>query len=232
MSRIYFPSEGVRSWQRLLADPLLHWKPGYSAMTLASAWEAASGLPPEITRMLEVIGPNPELLMAIPEHKVPLPGARRGESQSDVFALLRAGDRTIAAAIEGKVDEPFDRRLGEWLVDASPGKRERLDFLCDLLSLNQPLPNDIHYQLLHRAAAAVIEARRFKTDAACMIVHSFSPTGRWFDAFARFVELFGRKAEKETLIALRPEGSPPLYVGWAAGDLRFLAPVREETGSK
>ncbi len=172
--------------------------------------------------MLQTIGDAPELLLSIPEHKVPLPGAQRGESQNDLFALVRAGSNTVAVAIEGKVNEPFDQPLGKWLVNASPGKLQRLAYLCDLLGLAQPLPLDLHYQLLHRTASAVIEARRFKTDEAAMIVHSFSPERLWFDAFAHFVALFGVAAVPDKLVAIRPTGTPPLYVGWASGDRAFL----------
>lgn len=198
-------------------------------MTLATCWEAAKGLPAEIASMFAEFGSPVELLAAIPEYKVPLPGAKRGESQSDVFALIRAGDRTIAATIEGKVDEPFDKPLGEWLAGASEGKRERLAAICELLGLTQPLPGEVYYQLLHRAAAAIIEARRFKTDAACMIVHTFSSSGKWFDAFERFVALFEQPAQRDRLLLVRPQGRPPLYVGWVAGDQRFLA-SKNKTG--
>jgi hypothetical protein len=191
-------------------------------MTLANCWETAAGLPPEIVRIIEPLG-TPELLIALPEHKVPLPGAKRGDSQSDIFALVRAGEKTIAMTIEGKVDEPFDKLVCEWLVKASEGKRQRLTYIRELLGLSEDGIDGVYYQLLHRAAAAVIEARRFKTDVACMIVHSFSPTKRWFDAFAAFVELFGQRAEPNKLIPLRPSGTPPLYTGWATGDERFLA---------
>jgi putative transposase len=37
--------------------------------------------------------------------------------------------------IEGKVEEPFGQLLGEWKANASPGKRQRLTFLCDRLRL-------------------------------------------------------------------------------------------------
>jgi hypothetical protein len=180
-------------------------------------------MPPEIARMFAEHGINPELLLALPEHKVPLPGSGRGESQSDLFVMIRTADRTFAVTIEGKVDETFDKPLGDWLLDASPGKLERIDFICDLLGLRQPVPSDVYYQLLHRTAAAIIEARRFKTDAACMIVHSFSPTRKWYAAFERFAYLFGVSAEPGRLLLIRPDGLPPVYVGWAAGDPRFLA---------
>jgi hypothetical protein len=224
MTRIYVPSQGSDSWRILLADPDKHWRTRFSAKNLACCWEAAQGrMPREIAELFAEQGANPELLLALPEHKVPLAGSKRGDSQSDLFALIRAGDKTFAATIEGKVDEPFDRSLGEWLDGASPGKRERLAFICDLLGLTLPLPNKVYYQLLHRTAAAVIEARRFKTDAACMIVHSFSPTRKWYAAFEVFATLFGVPAKPNRLLLIRPDGLPPLYVAWAAGDPKFLA---------
>lgn len=75
---------------------------------------------------------------------MPLPGASRGESQNDVFALVRVNGNTLAMAIEGKVDEPFAEPLGEWLQNASDGKRERLGFICELLGLKLPLADHIH----------------------------------------------------------------------------------------
>jgi len=173
MSRVYIPTTGPADWQRLLAHPDKHWRSGFSAKTLAHCWEDANGLPREIASMLKPHGGDVELLLATPEHKVPLPGASRGQSQNDVFALARAGDRTFAIMVEGKVQESFGEPLGDWLRNASAGKHQRLAFIADRLGLTLPLPGHIYYQLLHRAASAVIEAGRFKTDAAAMIVHSF-----------------------------------------------------------
>jgi hypothetical protein len=65
MAHIYVPSVGAESWRSLLADPEKHWKTGFSAKTLAHAWESAGGLPPEISRLF---GANAELLLALPEH--------------------------------------------------------------------------------------------------------------------------------------------------------------------
>jgi hypothetical protein len=229
VSRIYLPTSNPSDWRRLLADPSKQWRSGFSAKTLAHSWEAAGGLPPEIALMLRVLGGEPDLLLALPEHKVPLPGGSRGESQNDLFALVRVGERTLALTIEGKVDEPFGQLLGEWKANASAGKRQRLAFLCDRLGLpEEQLPPDLHYQLLHRTVSALIEADRFKTDAAAMIVHSFSPQHRWFEAFAHFVSLFGCTAEPGGLIPVRPDTDRPLYLGWACGDSRFLAAGEEQ----
>lgn len=168
-----------------------------------------------------MFGGSATLLLAIPEHKVPLPGGSR-PSQTDLFAILRREDRTISCAIEGKVAEAFGPTLGDWLKDHSSGKAERLAYLCGLLGLVQPLPETLRYQLLHRSASAIIEARRFKTDDAAMIVHSFSKDDLWFDDFARFAELFGLQATKNRLLTFALPTGMPMHLGWVTGDPKFL----------
>lgn len=222
MSEIYVPSIGPDDWKCHLADPDKQWKRGYSARTLAYCWEEANGFPPEIAALFESFGHKSELLLAIPEHKVPLPGASRGESQNDLFALARIGDMTFAITVEGKVNESFGVPLHAWLQDASEGKKVRLDYICKKLGLATLPSGEIYYQLLHRAASAVIEAERFKTDSAAMIVHSFSPERLWYPEFARFASLFDTEVAPDHLVAVRPTGRPPLYIGWACGDLHFL----------
>jgi hypothetical protein len=225
--KVYIPTTGPDDWQRFLADSAKQWRTGFSAKTLAYCWECANGgLPNEIASMLRPYGGEVELLLAIPEYRVALPGASRGESQSDIFALARAGHRTFAITVEGKVNEPFSETVGDWLQTASDGQRERLAFMCDLLGLTLPLPDHIHYKLLHRTASAVVEARRFKTDAAAMIVHSFSRERMRFGDFAQFASLFDTPKEitvADRLVAVRANARPPLYLGWACGDCRFLS---------
>jgi len=87
----------------LLADPNKHWETGHSAKALACCWEHAEGLPKEIADILRTDENKPELLLAIPEHKVQLRGSSLGASQNDLFALIRVGFRTIAVTVEGKV---------------------------------------------------------------------------------------------------------------------------------
>ena len=89
--KVYIPTTGPDDWQRFLADPAKQWRTGFSAKTLAYCWECADGgLPNEIASMLRPHGGEVELLLAIPEYRVALPGAFRVESQSDIFALARA----------------------------------------------------------------------------------------------------------------------------------------------
>jgi hypothetical protein len=76
----------------------------------------------------------------------------------------------------GKVAEPFGEIISEWKTRDLGGKQKRLRFLCDKLMLNVRAVNDIHYQLLHRTAAVVTEARRFNAPIALMFVHAFKKT--------------------------------------------------------
>ena len=168
-----------------------------------------------------LFGGAADLLIAIPEHKVKLPGGRR-ESQNDLFALVRDGPRIWAATIEGKVNEVFGPTMGEWFADPSSGKRERLSYICELLGLLEPLPKEIRYQLLHRTASAIVEAERFKTDGAAMIVHSFSPERMWFDDFAAFLALFGLAAAPGKAFFVTLPSGRDLMLGWATGDPVYL----------
>ena len=161
MTAIFIPTSGPESWKTLLADPELHWRKGYSARSLAQCWEAADGLPEEISALVrsrEEFGTSlPELLVAFPEWKVPLPGGTR-ESQNDVFALVRAGGQTLAIAVEGKVSEPFGPIVEKWISERTPGKETRLNYLCELLGISSDKTLKLRYQLLHRTASAIIEA--------------------------------------------------------------------------
>lgn len=187
-------------------------------MAAALCWEAADGVPAEISALL---GGSVELLLAIPEHKVPLPGGGRA-SQCDVFALVRVSGDTMALAVEAKVQEPFGPTIGEWMIGASTGKIARLRFICDLLGLKDPPPDALRYQLFHRTASAIIEAQRFKTDRAAMIVQSFSQEHRWFEDFHAFAGLFGKALEPGGAVTFAVRSNLPLTLGWAVGSKAFL----------
>ncbi len=221
MSKILVPSQGQDDWKRFLAQPDLHWKTGYSARTLAHSWEAAKTIPLEVAAVMSDAFGQPDLLFAVPEHKTLLPGGTR-ESQSDVLALVRHPGGLACYTIEGKVDEPFGPTVGEWSVDASPGKIERLAHICGLLGLSK-CPPDVRYQLMHRTASALIEAERFDAKLAGMIVHSFSPERRWYDEFVRFGSLLGCEIEPDKAAKITVPSGKSLMIGWAAGDQRFRA---------
>lgn len=223
MTRIYVPSRGPDDWKALLADPNRQWAKGYSARTLAKCWESAQGFPPEIK---QVFSQHPQFnklepLLIFPEWKVSLPGGKR-PSQNDIFVLASTGDSLVSITVEGKVSEDFNIPLGDWQKGASPGKLKRLEFLVRELGLRSPIQNEIRYQLLHRAASAIIEAKKFRANHAMMLIHSFSPTNEWFENFEAFVSLFGLPPKVGHLFSVLNPGKISFHMAWVHGDESFL----------
>lgn len=226
MNRIYRPATSLDDWRLGLADPKKQWRAGFSAMATAQSWQAANGtLPPEIARLFD---PEPELLFAVPEHKVALPGGAR-ESQCDVFALIRSGTRPIATAIEAKVNEPFGDTVDTWYASPTSGRTERLSALCAWLGLPFPCDPALRYQLLHRTGAAIVEARRFGLGRAAMIVQSFAPDARWIEDFQMFASALGLTLGRDQSASCRLPCGIELTLGWATGDPMFLNDLTEGT---
>jgi hypothetical protein len=219
MTRFFVGRDSPESWAKGLARPQ-HWKPRYSAHSLAYTWHPANGFPAEVRSAFdrEATGTlaGLELVAGIPEYKVALPGGSTA-SQTDLFVLARSTrDETVAIAVEGKAGEAFgDKTVSEWRVGASPGKDERLAFLLGVLGL----PDDAslsgtRYQLLHRTASALIEAGRLGADHAVMLVHAFGEQpAENFEAFRSFASLLGADVDRGMVV--RAERSPrSLFVGW------------------
>jgi len=223
MSRIFVPSSGLGDWQRLLADPEKHWARGYSARALAHCWENAQGFPPEICKVLAqslaLAGAEP--LLILPEWKVPLPGGSK-PSQNDVWVLAKSDAGLISITVEGKAQEPFGPTLGEWIDGVSPGKKQRLTWLYDVLCLSTPIPDSTRYQLLHRTVSAITEAERFGARHAVMLVHSFSEEELWLDDFSSFACLFGLAAAPDKLLSTTLRNGLPLHLAWVRGNTHFL----------
>ncbi len=101
MCHFYIPASGAEDWRKLLADPGKHWRSGFSARSLAYAWETAKGFPPEVLELFTNSGvpafQSIELLLAIPEHKVFMPPYGGHPSQNDLFALARDGKGDLIA---------------------------------------------------------------------------------------------------------------------------------------
>jgi len=143
-------------------------------MSTAFSWENANGLPKEIAALFvhaeEPAIQDATLAIAIPEYKVGLAGGTR-PSQNDVFAVLASSGGLITVMVEGKARENFDNLLGDWKKRTSPqGVKARLADIAEHIGLSSQIPDEIRYQLLHRTASAVIEARRFRAPFAAMIV--------------------------------------------------------------
>jgi len=224
LKRIVVPTRSAEDWKWLLAKPDLHWKPGYSAMTLAQSWESAHPTaPPEVLSIIDTADDprfnDLDLVLAVPEWQGDLPGGTR-PSQTDLLVLMRGASGLIALAVEGKVDEPLGPTVGEKRREDSVGVSERLGWLIGFLGLDS-CPDEIRYQLLHRTASALLAAHEFDASGAIMLIHSFSPTRLWFEDFVDFAGLFGVRANVDELVHLGNIGGIPLWIGWCCGDQRF-----------
>jgi len=221
MNRIYIPTASPDDWRKFLAEPDKQWRSGYSARELAECWERSNGFPAELQTVFANAGipalRAPELLLAIPEYQVALPDGKR-PSQNDLFVLARAGDgQLVVMMIEGKVAEPFGETLQTWLSGGSAGKRKRLQMLCEILGLRQEPPLHLRYQLFHRAASALLTARRFSAHYALMIVHSFSPEHKWLGDYQEFLSLFSASGGANELVELPPVEGRQFVAGWVVG---------------
>jgi len=165
MSKFFIPTNSPEDWRLLLAEPDKHWKTGYSAKALAYCWQEANDFPHSVKKVFKNSGiklfQDVELLLAFPEYKVPLKPYRSRPSQNDIFILAKGNDQLISIAVEGKVDESFGEIIDDWKLHDMGGKKVRLKFLCEVLQLDVNKIDHIRYQLLHRTASAVIEAKKF-----------------------------------------------------------------------
>lgn len=225
MPRILAFTSGPQDWQALLADPVKHWKSGYSVRTLAHSWEAADGFPSEValpfTQSTEPLLINLSPLLAVPEFKVPLPGGVRA-SQNDIFVLARSSSGPVSIMVEGKVNESFGPTLDEWRSEASPGKEERLSFLLRSLGLGTVPAGSIRYQLLHRAASAIITGEQYRAIASVLLVHSFSQVRAGWSDYQAFTRLFGVEAAVGSVQHLGSSSSVPLFGVWVVGNPVYL----------
>jgi hypothetical protein len=225
LKKIFVPTSGASDWEHLLAKPA-HWKKGRSAMTLALSWEAAHpNFPPEVKRMLTHSGEpglmNLEILSAVPEYKVPLPGGAR-DSQTDLMVVGSNEKGLAVIAVEGKVDESFGDPIQSKLATGSVGQNRRTEFLLAQLGLSGTVPPALPYQLFHRAVSALLVAREYHADTAVMLVHSFSREDARLDEFLAFADVVAGKAAPGRLLRARRGGLPALYIGWCRGNPSFL----------
>lgn len=224
MNPIYIPATAADQWAQFLAEPVKHWRTGYSARSLAYSWHEADGFPSEVRAALSSCPSlsSLQMLLAVPEHQVPLPGGSR-PSQNDIWVLARSESGLVSIAVEGKVSEPFGPTVEEWLAEGTPGKNTRLSFLCEQLGLCDAPPLSLRYQLLHRTASAIIEAKRFCAPTALMLVHSFNQSHLWFDDYRAFASLLGCAVGVNEVSHVGIRDGIDLYVGWVCGNEKYLS---------
>ena len=190
-----------------LAKQERHWKKGYSAYELAHSWVGAKGIPDPVVAVLHQAEEfrSMELIEGFFEKETHL-RSRGRPSQTDLLALIGDGEGFAVLGVEGKVDEPFGPLVSEWLTDASANKRARLSVLQGTLGLADHNISNLRYQLLHRTAAAIYEAQRYRVRRAVMLVHSFSEGHSWFDDFRAFADAIGTPVSSTNEISAEVEG--------------------------
>jgi len=203
MCKVILFAKKLDDWKNLLPNKEKQWKKGYSAYELACCWwnaaKKSGGFPQKVSEVLSK-EKNSELkqfllLLASPEFQVSLPGGNR-TSSNDIFILARSQRGLISIMVEGKVDESFGPALERWMDNASQGKQIRLRHLLNVLQLAETPVERMHpirYQLLHRAASAVLTGMRYRAVAAVLLVHSFSRQNKgWNDYCSSFWRCSGR----------------------------------------
>jgi hypothetical protein len=226
MARLHAPLLAPTDVIPHLARGERHWKQGYSAHAIATTWFGAKGLPDAIHRTL---GTHPRLsgavlLDAFVERETDLRDGARGPSCTDVLAILKGPDGLVVMAVEGKVREDFGPTVESWANDAGDGSKKgvRLASLRTRLGLSGSQADHLHlrYQLLHRTAAALLEADDYDAAASVMMVHSFDASGSHFDDFAAFAAALGAGvASRDQVIGPVMGLARPLYLGWTTDNL-------------
>ncbi len=195
-------------------------------MSAAACWEEADpDLPSEVLAVLNAAADpaiaDLELLAAIPEWEVALPGGERA-SQTDVMAIARNSQGLVILGIEAKVNEPFGPTLKEKKSKASIGQLARITYLEAELERSKPFPETIRYQLLHRSVSALLTAREFHAPAAVMLIHSFSPKSAWRSDFTDFCENLNCEELTPDLFEVPGIKGLRLILGWCKGNEKYL----------
>ena len=133
---ILVPAMSLEDWKKLVTDPDEQWKPGSPANALAASWHGLMRFPREISALFSGSDATrgATLLLAIPEHQVPLAGGERA-SQTDLWLLARTPIGLLSVVVEGKVSESFGPSVGDWQAVETRERREPWAALCGLLEI-------------------------------------------------------------------------------------------------
>ena len=226
--RLYVPAVEPEDVVRHLARKEKHWKAGKSAHALAYVWHGRADFPPAIDRVLKAhsIFESAKLIDGFLERQTDL-GSLGHHSQTDLLVIAGLDQGLAVLAIEGKAGEPFGEYVHEWLgrneeeyKEKEYGKKkDRLEDLEKRLRLSRDETLSLRYQLLHRAASAILEAKRYRTSTAALLVHSFSDDKKGFADFCSFLKKFGVKDPfANTLVGPILRDGVSLYAAWVQDD--------------
>jgi uncharacterized protein DUF6946 len=223
MNRLHTATRGLCNWRERLASPDRQWRRRFSAFEAAVSWELAStnasGLPAPIDKLFKENNYHePVLIFAVAEHKVELPGGNAA-SQSDVWAVVKTTAGMLSLTAEAKASEAFgDEILERWLVagkteESISNRKKRWEFIRSHLPKSDFFPQ-VRYQMLHRCAAAVMEAKRFEFMHAAFIVQAFNSPDQSFQDYKVFCQALQVPAARGSIAKTSVEGIS-LSIGWA-----------------
>ena len=223
MNRLCIETRGISNWRERLANPDRQWKRTFSAFETAVSWELASksksGIPPSIEKLFrESNYGEPLLMFAVAEHKVDLPGGQAA-SQCDLWATVKTLVGMLSLTVEAKASEAFgDETLEKWLVsggtdESKSNRNQRWDYICSHLPESDSF-FQVRYQILHRCAAAVIEAKRFGFQYAAFVVQAFNAPAKSFQDYASFCQALKIPAARGSMATTSVNGIS-LGIGWA-----------------
>jgi hypothetical protein len=159
----------------------LQWKDNRSAKGLAQSWlRGGTPKPPEeLVALLEVkFGTGITFDEARPECVIELDDFAGEHRNCDLVILCNVGAKRMVISAEAKADEPFGDLIGEY-YDRKTGSGSNVPARIRQLSIalfgreaDEPIRN-LRYQLLHAAAATLIEARAKEAETGVLLVHEF-----------------------------------------------------------
>jgi hypothetical protein len=224
-----------------------HWKDGRSAKELARSWfrEEFACAPEEMRLLLErAFRTEMAFDEARPECIIELDDFSGEHRNCDLVVLCRAGTQHITVNIEAKADEPFgDTTVGDY-YDQKSNSQSNVPARIRQLSLalfgrvSDETIRKLRYQLLHAAAATLIEAAASGAELGLFLVHQFysaslsiaklKKNSTDWTAFVRaFPELATAQVEKNQILGPvsvpgggRVPCSVPLYLGKLVTELK------------
>jgi hypothetical protein len=185
---------------------------------MADSWFVSEDMPATVRRVMatDEYLRDAEFLDGWLERETDLQDGIQGATQTDLLGLFGVGDKLGVLGIEAKVTESFGPLISEKL-GGSEDARLRVRQLCDLFRLDPDHAGHLRYQLVHRTAAIILEARRFRSNIGVLIIQSFCPDRTGLSDCAAFFEAIGMSGFHDGgLIGARRFAGVDLWAGWAS----------------
>lgn len=216
-----------------------HWKDGGSAKELARSWfRMGFACPPEEMRQLHENFFRTTIVFhkAEPECVIKLDDFAREHRNCDLVVHCDVGSKHVVINVEAKAQEPFGDVIGKY-YDRMNGSASRVPERIRQLSqaLFGRVPDEairkLRYQVLHAAAATLIETAANKAELGLLLVHKFRSASLdkdkliqnsidWENFVHTFPELATAQIERNQILGPvsvpgrgRVPQSVPLYLG-------------------